>query len=486
MSTPYPSDLKTIMNQLENKKLSLDNWNDLILHLSYKDMNTAVKYLINRLDKGESYYFDYIKQLLLYDQDENRLTEAFEQILLNTTKITLESQWFYSLWKTFFNSNTSEILIRNFFIFAGQLHQRYQFTTNSKFIQSLDEIPSDFFRFELINFQLQYQIGKFENSDILQHFFSASMDIKIDLLGIFSNYQEKERKTLFREILFSPKIHEDQYVLVAFLIEIKKDMNSLFDDYDQFYTFIKEIKDEKALELLFTEWTKPESLEYGWIQEVVLEFIRQNTLLSVNIIEISGEFIAEWDKKFQKAFLQTIMATNIKLKTVLAKIISPLWYDEQIILQLLENDDKVLLEALYESVITIYSLLSVKLQEKILKLFSSSPDNQKFYGLLQAYNIAVVSFKNEVTKSLVDMSDTTKEQLYAGMLVGLGMRWNDLEKPIQAAIIKIEKNLSKTLKRELLQGLDMVYGSLNVEGLNLAVELQSNDYQISMDEIKHD
>ena len=86
-------------------------------------------------------------------------------------------------------------------------------------------------------------------------------------------------------------------------------------------------------------------------------------------------------------------------------------------------------------------------------------------------------------KAIQDMNEVTKENFFAGILLGLGMKWNSLDKKFQEAITQLAKKLSRKLKKELLHGLEMFYGSLNLDGLNLSIDLQSYDYQVSPNEI---
>ena len=468
---------------MRQKSLTKEDWNQVIPKITNEELDNIVEFFIVSLDNQEAYYIEYIKQLLTHTTDEDRLTEIMETLFAHVTEQSISSNWFNDLWLDFLQQTESEILIENFFLFMSQLHHKNSFDYNSKFIKTLDKIPSIDFKTKFLKFLLECDIFKPENTEILQLFSKASTKDKLQLLLVLADLPESDRFFIGKSILFLSQPPEEEYIILAILFHMKKYLPSLFNSYMHFKDFISHLKDEKTLELLFSEYTKPDSLEQVWIQQIILDLITENSLLSNFIIESSGEFIEDWHETFRDSFLQLIMTTNDTFRTSLAKIISPLWHDEQIILQLLKMNSFPVLEALYESVSICYQDVSQKIQDTFLKLFRSDTKNQKFLGLVYSYNFEIPAFREEVEKAIQNMSDITKENYYAGILLGLGMKWNFLDTTIQTTTTQLAKKLSRKLKKDLLHGLEMFYGSLNIDGINLSIDLQSYDYQVVPDEI---
>ena len=358
-----------LINQLRQKSLKIEDWRQLIPEITYDQLDNLIEFLIDSLDSQERYYINYVKQLLVHTTDEDRLTEVMELLFAHVTEQSITYDWFNDLWRDFLEQTTSEILIENFFLFIKPLHHKNNIKYNSKFIQTLESIPSTVFKIKLLKFLIECDIFKPENTEILQLFSKASTNDKLQLLSVLADLNESDRIFLCKSILFQKLLPDEEYILLSILFHMKNDLHSLFDTYTNFKNFILHLKGKKTLELLFSEYVKPDSLEQAWIQHLLLDIIVLQTALSSFIIESSGEFIEEWNEPFKETFLQLIMTKNDTLRASLAKIISPLWHDEQIIQQLLETNSIPVLEALYESVSICYQDVSQKIQDTLFKLF---------------------------------------------------------------------------------------------------------------------
>ena len=69
------------------------------------------------------------------------------------------------------------------------------------------------------------------------------------------------------------------------------------------------------------------------------------------------------------------------------------------------------------------------------------------------------------------------------MLTGLGMRWNDIDKEFQTALKNNIKNMSGSQQQDLRKGMEIIYGSLDLEAINIVTNLQNYENQIFPDDI---
>lgn len=477
---------RSILDQLQSKSLSVSEWNDKISSIPSQDLPLVVRRILELITQESSYYLDFLLSLVLINRDEDRITDLQEIIFSYVEPTALEQEWFTKLWNVFLGWTNSDDLIENFFFFLGQLYQKQPFQYNSKFVQSLLPLQSSVIQFNLMIFLAEHQLHVFENNEILQLFFRVPESSKLNFIPILITFPKRDYISISKAILFSKKLSKEPYVILALLFQVKEFLEQIFDSYGEFIEYIKELHEQKILELLFAEYTKPESISKPWIRKLLLDYLKQNTQLSTYIIESSGEYIADWQEQFRKDFLQLIIDGNNNLKKSLASILSPLWFDEEIILQLFESDNETVLESLFESIILIYQLLSPELKEKFHRLFKKEQKKQKFYGLLLAYNFQVPSFFKEVQQELEDLSNPIHEQLLAGMLVGLGMRWNDIDKEFQVTLKNKIKKMSVAQQQELRKGLELIYGSLDLEAINIVTNLQSYQFQVSLDDVSLD
>lgn len=478
--------ISSLLDQIKNQTLTTSEWTNKISTLSSEDVSTVVQLIIKLIRQDTTYYNNILIALIHFDPNEDRITELLEFIFSSVDTKVLEEDWFSFLCTDFLHWTDSADLIENFFFFLNQLYQKQPFQYNSKFIQSLHLLPSPITQFNLMIFIAEHRLHLIENNEILQLFFSVPESLKLNFIPILFTFSEKDFIIISKEILFSKKLTKEPYVILRILFQLKYYLGQIFNTYEDFKQFIMDLQDQKILELLFAEYTKSESITEPWIQKLLLEILKKNNTLSTFIIESSGEYIADWQEQFRKEFLQLILSTNNNLKAKLASILSPIWFDEDIILKLLEIDNERVRETLFESVILIYQLLSPELQEKFFTLFKGDHKNQKFYGLLLAYNFQRPAFFKEVQQHLEDLTNPAHEKLLAGILVGLGMRWNDIEKDFQTYLKNKIKSMSVSQQQELRKGLELIYGSLDLETINIVTNLQSYEYQISPNDISLD
>ena len=475
------STTSSILDQLRSKTLSVSDWTSLSPSISDRDIPTVVHTLLELITQEETYYTDYLRSFILLDSDEDRITDLQELVFSLVDTTVLEKEWFSTIWSGFLEQTNSADLVENFFIFLDQLYAKQPFQYNSKFIQSLLSIPSSLTRFNLMMFLAEHQLHLFENTEILQLFFSVPESFKLKFIPILLSLPPTNCLFISKEIMFSDIRTTEPYVVLAVLFHMRENLHDLFDSYETFLNFVESLQNQKILELLFAEYTKPDSTLEPWIQKLLLEYE-----LSKFIIESSGEYIADWQEDFRKEFLQLILSSYNSLQTALASILSPVWYDEKIILKLLESDNKTVRETLFESVILIYQLLGKELQEKFFNLCKEEPKNQNLYGLLLAYNFQIPAFFKGVKQLVQDLSNQAYQQQLAGVLVGLGMRWNDIDKDFQTTLKNSIKYMSGSQQQELRKGMEIIYGSLDLEAINIVTNLQGYENQISPDNISLD
>ena len=473
---------KKIIEKLEQDLVTPDEWATLVSIIE-EELELILQILIKKTISGQEKYTDYLKPLLEYNRDEDRLTEILENIFKNITEQAVSTAWFSKLCKEFLTWNSSELVVENFFLFLDQFRQKNSLSYESNLIQELRNLNSPIVQFYLMIFLIQSNLHKYENVEILQHFKSVSEELQLVFIPTLLNLPKTNRIKLCKDILGVNQENIDQMVKISILFLEKEELKELFSNYKKFKDYIKALENERINELLYNEYVKPESVTNEWIQELVLENLREETGPEKIILEASGEFIAEWPKEFRERFLQLIMNGTITLQRLLAKMFSPVWYDEQIILQLLEKKDKELQESLYESLISIYSLITEELQKNVMKILRTEEKDQKYFGLLLALNMQQEEFYKEVKENIQLYNDPTKEALLGGILIGLGMKWNELDDKIKKELLEKAKIMPIKLKRELRKGMEMIFGILDVEGMNFYTDLQSYDLQVAPEDI---
>ena len=477
---------KNIVEKLTKKTMSLSDWTELLSDIEIDQLESIVQLLVTNITSLKANYVEFLRTLIFYDEDEDRLTEVLENLFKSLTEESFVNNWFIDLSKDFLSWTTSEILVENYFLFLAQEQKKISLSYETKLIQTLEQIQTLLVRFNLMVFLLEQNIHVFENNEILQLFYNVPTELKLRFIPILFMLPRDKQLSLSKELLFSKGQQQDQYIILSILFRIQKNLPSVFINYEEFKNFLNSLKEEKTNELLYNELVKPDSVANEWIGNILLDEVKQGSNKAIIIIEASGEYISNWQESFRETFLQLIVGSNSNIQSSLAKILSPLWYDEKIIHQLLDNTDEKVQKALYESIVTIFSYLSEELQQKFLDLFRSKKQNKKYLGFLMGYNVGRKEFTTEV-KSILEQSTQTKEDdLLGGVLLGLGLRWNKLDKTIKQQVKKLTEKLSNRAKKELLKGLEMIYGSLDLEGINFVTNLQSYDYQIAPEDVKLD
>jgi hypothetical protein len=467
---------------LRNNQVTLQTWIEFVPFFDSNDFENLFVLLIKLLETNLLPYIDFLKQLFFYSTNEDHLTEILE--ILFECKPDITSKWFNLFTIDFLIWNTSDIILENFFIFFSSYYKRNTFDlAKCYFIQELLTSSYLKIKFFLTGFLIEQNKLDFDFQEILQLFYSLNLEFKLRFLPILLYLPITQQINFLKIVLFDNNGETDDSITLAIIFQNKNNLEKIFTDFELFLNFIRNQKEKKFFELLFLEFTKDEWISNIWIQKLLFYFLEQNTGISSFIIEASGEFLSEWPENFRKEYLNLILNSYNNLKVSLAKVISPLWIDESVIMKLLKNENKTVQETLYESLITIYQLLSLKLQKFILNLFSEGQQYQKYLGLLIGYNFEIDNFKKIIIEQINDPIKIDQENYFGGMLLGLAMKWNNLKEEIKN-ILKIKlKYLSTKLKEEFIHGLDITYGSLNVDGINLALDLQSYSLESSNDDI---
>ena len=475
-----------IIGKLIQKTMSLTDWTEILSDIKLNQLESIVPLLVTNISSQEMYYVEFLRTLLFYDEDEDRVTEVLDHLFTSLPENFFLNDWFIDLSKDFLSWTTSEILVENYFLFLSQEQKKKSLSYETKFFRTLEQIQTLLVKFNLMVFLLEQNIHLYENKEILRLFYNVPTELKLRFIPILFTLPKDKQLTLSKELLFSKEQQQDQYIILSILFRIQQNLPAVFTTYEEFKNFLGLLKEEQTYELLYNELVKPDSIVNEWIGNILLDEVKQGTNRAKILIEASGEYIAEWPERYREIFLQLIVGSNSNLQTSLAKILSPLWYDEQIILQLLEKTDEKVREALYESIVTIFAYLRKELQQKFLNLFKSEEQNKRYLGLLMGYNVARKEFTTEVTRALEQSKQTKEEEILSGVLLGLGLQWNKLDKEIKEKLKGLTKNLSNKARRELLKGLEMIYGSLDLDGINFVTNLQSYEYQIAPEDVKLD
>ena len=475
-----------LLTELEQLSLTSETWTKAVPVLDYDQLEQLITFFKARLVDGSEKLTKYFNQLVYYNQDEDRLTELLELLFKGFTDKLLERKWFNKFSSEFVTWVTSDLVIENFFLFLRQVHSRYPLQPESQILQTLEQNSQTNIRFHVLCFKLEQNLGMYINTEILQLFFSVPMDLQLQFIPILNNLSETKRIALAKEILTNKRIQTKHYIIISILFHMTSEISKLFESYELFKEYITSLKDKKTFELLFAEFTKPDAVNQSWIQQLLLNTIKEDAFQASYIVETSGEYLGEWPTEFRKHFLQLILDEKPALQVSLAKILSPLWHDEQIIKVLLKQPDEQLQEPLFESLVNIFMIVPPDIQQTVEHLFRTNHKNDYFLGLLLASNFQYGSFLEEIEKSLADHTNKNHELKLRGILIGLGMHWNELPDEIHKILLTIQPDLTTKLKRELLKGLEMIYVTLNVEGMNFVTELQSYDYQITPDDLELD
>ncbi len=484
MNSLSSENFQDILYKLEQATLSQDEWHQAIPLLEYDQTRIILDHVTKTLAKNSDPHYTYIQKLLFYDQDEDRLTEIIEVLFETLADKDTIPDWFVTLSTEFLEWTTSELIVENYFLFLGQYHQQQPLQYDSQFIQSLEHISSSNVRFSLLCFVSEQNLHVYENTDILQLFFDVSVELKLKFIPIISDFSKEKRIALSKSILRNDSVQKEPLIILSILFHMVQDLKGIFETYDRFTTCIENLGDDKNYELLYSEYTKPKAVVYEWVQHLLLDNLIQNTRHASFIIESSGEHMEDWPDKFREAFLQVAMTGDTELQVSVAKMLSPLWFDEQIIDHLLQNTDEKVREALFESLIQLYQELSSELQQKVQTLFQEEKDYENYLGLLWGYNFQVAAFHDEVQAALEDFANKEKEEILSGIVLGLGMQWNAIDEAFKKLIQENHPKMSKKVIKELVKGMEMIYVTLGVEGMNFITELQSYDYQISPDDIE--
>ena len=486
MDSLTTQEFNEVVEKLNQSTLTMEVWTTVLPVLDYDQLKQLIILFHTKMAEKPDQMKKYLDKLVYYNQDEDRLTEVLELLISEATDKILESAWFRELSTSIVTWLSSDIVLENFFLFLGQLDSHYPLQPESQFLQDLDKSESAKVRFRILCFRLERNHRMYENTEILQLFYSVPQDQQLQFIPILNNVQKTQRLELAKEILLHEESQHNHYIILSILFQMTKDISKLFNSYEIFEDFIFSLKNTETYELLFAEFTKPDAITLPWIQKLLLKALQNSPLLSDYIISTSGEYLSEWPEQFREQFLQLILNGNEEVQISLAKILSPLWHDEQIIQNLLKQQNKHIQEPLYESLVSIYQLLTPELQQTVEKQLRSDPKNAYFEGLLVATNITHESFLEDIRETITDYSNIEKEKKIRGILVGLGMKWNTLPVELKEFIKTMHKNFPKKFKKELLKGLEMIYVTLDVEGMNFVTELQSYDFQISPDEIELD
>lgn len=483
MASLTPEKFELVLQQLEKNTLSLKEWIELSPTLSYDQVVQVIRILSTNLAAGAQGSYKYLQELVQIDQDENRLTEVLEALFETLASLKELPQWFTRISTDFLEWTDSDLLIGNYFLFLGQYHQQHPLKYESQIIQSIEQCSSSNVRFSLLCFTSEQNLHVYENTTILQLFFDMSLDLKLYYIPIISDLKEEQRIALSKEILAKESATEDPFIVLSVLFHMVQDLQGIFGTYKDFITYIEKLGDDKTYELLYAEYVKPTVLAQEWIQQLLLDELKEGTTQALIILDAGGEHIAEWPEEYRKEFLKVSMSGKNELQIGVAKMLSPLWIDEELIRKLLENTNTEVREALFESLVQLYQDLSEPLQKKIETLLQKDSDNMKLYGLLLGYNFQVTAFYEQVTAAVENAVAKEKDELLSGMVLGLGIRWNDLDNNLKKRLQENQIKMSKIVKKELLKGLEMIYVTLGVEDMNFVTELQSYDYQIAPDDI---
>lgn len=483
MASLTPDAFQLLLDQMVQTSLSLQNWEKSIPLFDYEQVKMIMQFFSINLTMRTKKLYIYLQKLVQFDEDEDRLTELLEALFESVSNQEQLPDWFSKISTDFLDWTTSDLLLENYFLFLGRYHQQHPLKYDSQFIQSIEHSSSSNAQFSLLSFISEQNLHVYENTTILQLFFDMPLDLKLQYIPIISDLKEEQRITVSKEILAKEPVTKDPFIVLSILFHMIQDLPGIFGTYKNFRAYIEKLGDDKTYELLYAEYVKPKALAQEWIQQLLLDKLSEGTNQALMILDASGEHIAEWPEEYRKEFLQVSMNGANKLQIAVAKMFSPLWYDEELIQKLLKNTNTKVKEALFESLVQLFQELSEPLQEKVEKLLREDSTTMKLYGLLQGYNFQVAAYYEQVTAAIENPTSKEKEELLAGMVLGLGIRWNDLDDKVRGIIKKNHTKMSKIVKEELLKGLDMIYVTLGVEDMNFVTELQSYDYQIAPDDI---
>ena len=67
-----------IVEKLTNKTLSLPDWTELVSTIDQEQLGAVVPLLVTNITLHEQQYVEFLRTLVFYDQDEDRLTGVLE------------------------------------------------------------------------------------------------------------------------------------------------------------------------------------------------------------------------------------------------------------------------------------------------------------------------------------------------------------------------------------------------------------------------